>query len=805
MTEENLTASAAPINNTAAGRETANPQHVALIDLLRNSLACPDAVTPSSLESLAGALILENEDHEQCELALAALAGVFYSRPDLVEAFIVDRLATLLCAKSLPEKIGRAVVKLFDFLAAGSSAPYGWEHIYRILADDKLEAATREWTVPLVSEFVQWHPDIIGLDSVIALAESPALASHRTRLLDDAVERLVYSTPEAFTRERLTRMANLFSDAPRYSYILYALAQRRSLSPDAREGLSHELAGRFPFQETATAILKNHPVSLLVVLNVGMGQGDDMVRLAPMLQGLLDANPALSVTLVTWRTYLYDNPRITTVQITDLDAVRTALNASFDGVIEFYQPEWSGFTFKVEVHFAIEKYLAEHSPALVIKGDLGRAYGPRAGSRLPFLYQTVNIGGVEIAESRGLDKCSVRNVYEPTMRLLAELGLPQRAAQETALTPSVLAGIASPDAERAWVELIGPETDSVKRPVALVNPFGGSGITKGFYEQDALVAAEITALVEEGFLVAALPNGQTWGRRSAIEAILSRLDAAVREYVRVAPDPGETDESAQVPLHERSTLAYRDRAMRMFKYFALYADLSVTTEGWLAHLAYILGRPFRLFLAAGSFSHEYHPRFRGPHQIQAPALSPRATLDHSRTALLRDEDPPPLPHQPRKPLLEPALAGLGRFGDARDVRAARLASKSPDAYVRTWAFAALGRLAPLGAKEELLAGLKDRWPGVMREASQALLRAEIDCSRELGPHYRELLQAYIDIDKQNWDAVAALGPKVLPALSHAANSDLHDVKDGAKKLLAGMLSPFVAARGGKGTPTAPSS
>jgi len=89
----------------------------------------------------------------------------------------------------------------------------------------------------------------------------------------------------------------------------------------------------------------------------------------------------------------------------------------------------------------------------------------------------------------------------------------------------------------------------------------------------------------------------------------------------------------------------------------------------------------------------------------------------------------------------------------------------------------------------------------MREASQALLRAEIDCSRELGPHYRDLLQAYIDIDKQNWDAVAALGPKVLPALSQASNSDLHDVKDGAKKLLARMLTPFVV-RGAKGTPAA---
>ena len=258
-------------------------------------------------------------------------------------------------------------------------------------------------------------------------------------------------------------------------------------------------------------------------------------------------------------------------------------------------------------------------------------------------------------------------------------------------------------------------------------------------------------------------------------------------------------------LFERANQAYRDRVMRMFKYFAAYADLSVTTEGWLAHMAYILGRPLRLFLAAGSFGNEYHPRFRGTHQTQVPALSPHAAPEHSRTALLRDGDPPPLPHQPRKPLLELALAGLGRFGDARDARAVRLASKSPDAYVRTSAFAALGRIAPREAKAELIAALQDRWPGVMREASQALLRAEIDCSRELGAHYRELLQGYIDIDKQNWDAVAALRPKVLPALSHAANSDLHDVKDGAKKLLARILTPFVPGRGARGLPSAGSS
>jgi hypothetical protein len=803
MTDENLTSSIAAIDQ--AGVDSKPGDRERLLELVRMSLTRPDALTAASLGRFAGALVLDKNDHERCELALASIAALLYSRPDLVGASIVDQLASLLSTSSLPESIGQSVVKLFAFLAASPHAPYAWEQVSLILGDDRLDARTRDRMLPLVSEFLRWSEDIVGVDAVITLAQSPALANHRTWLFDEAIERLVYRAPEAFTPERLALIANLFADAPRYPHVLYSLAQRQSLAEDTRGRLTRELAGRFPFQDVAAAILKNGQISLLVVLNVGMGQGDDMVRLAPMLQGMLDANPALSVTLITWRPYLYDNDQVTTVQITDDAAVREALTGSFDGVIEFFQPEWSGFTFKIEVHVGIEKYVAEHNPALVIKGDLGRAYEHHAGGRLPFLYQTVKIGDIEIAQSRGLDQCTVKNVYEPTMRLLAELGLPQRAAEEIALAPSVLTGIPSADAGRIWAELIATAPDAGKRPVALLNPFGGSGITKGFHEQDALVAAEIAALVEEGFLVVVLPNGQSWGRRAAIGAILSRLDAGVRANVRVAPDPAETDEGAQVALFERAKLAYRDQVMRMFKYFAAYADLSVTTEGWLAHMAYILGRPLRLFLAAGSFAHDYHPRFRGPHQTQVPALSSSAAPEHSRTALLRDGDPPPLPHQPRKPLLELALAGLGRFGDARDATAARLASKSPDAYVRTWAFAALGRIAPHEAKVELIAALQDRWPGVMREASQALLRAEIDCSRELGAHYPELLQGYIDIDKQNWDAVAALGPKVIPALSQAANSDLHDVKDGAKKLLARILTPFVPTRGTRHIPTASSS
>ena len=141
-----------------------------------------------------------------------------------------------------------------------------------------------------------------------------------------------------------------------------------------------------------------------------------------------------------------------------------------------------------------------------------------------------------------------------------------------------------------------------------------------------------------------------------------------------------------------------------------------------------------------------------------------------------------------------ALTGLGRFGDSRDATAIRQASRSLDPEVRTWAIGALGRIVPLRRKAELLAALQDRWPGVPREAALALTAAGVDCTRELGAHYRALLQAYVDIDKQNWEAVARLGPAVLPAIQ-AAESEVHDVKHGAKVLLRKMLSPFVPVDG----------
>src|SRR5262249_58819280 len=90
---------------------------------------------------------------------------------------------------------------------------------------------------------------------------------------------------------------------------------------------------------------------------------------------------------------------------------------------------------------------------------------------------------------------------------------------------------------------------------------------------------------------------------------------------------------------ERPTLCRADRVMRLYKYFASYADLVVTVEGWMMHVAYALGRPFRLLMAPYS-AHDWVPERRG-------AAPPPA----ARTSSGRPQ--PPRPPRPGRPAPDP--------------------------------------------------------------------------------------------------------------------------------------------------------
>jgi HEAT repeat protein len=119
----------------------------------------------------------------------------------------------------------------------------------------------------------------------------------------------------------------------------------------------------------------------------------------------------------------------------------------------------------------------------------------------------------------------------------------------------------------------------------------------------------------------------------------------------------------------------------------------------------------------------------------------------------------------------------------------RRACASQDHDVRAFAIAALGGARPIETvKRDLLAALEDREPAVVREAADILLRESVDCSRELGPRYRDQIQVHALICRQDWRAVQRLGSAAFPALFRAAESDNDVVRREARAFLRQALA-----------------
>ena len=359
-----------------------------LAEVVRTALTRPAALTSISAGTIEPHLTLGSRGREACETALAALAAILYSRPDLIDEALIERFARLPTRGSLSGFIGKAVVTVFEFLAASPLAAEGWTRLRALLRDDALPPASRNLLLPLVDDYVRWREGLIGLDEALDLAGCPALADHRAFLLDHVVEPFVFTTPQQFTVERLRRIDALFGTMPRYRYVLFALASRRRLARGAATHLRRRLANQFRLHRVAATLRERRPFALLAVMNARIGQGDEIVRVVPLLQSLLDGNPALTVTLITRRTYLYDNPRVTAVAIDDAAGIDSALAARWEGVFEVFEPLVPEVAFRPDLHAAIDRLLAERPPALVIKANVGHNH---------FTYQTVAIDGDDVA------------------------------------------------------------------------------------------------------------------------------------------------------------------------------------------------------------------------------------------------------------------------------------------------------------------------------------------------------------------------------------------------------------------------
>ena len=763
----------------------ARRRDVASADILCLALTAPERLTPTAAAVVAFDLDWPRND-ETAMVALGALAALLYARPDLVRRSLVGSLARVM-AGPVSSRLGPAAADAWQLLAMSPVARAAGRALIDLLARRGLAPSARQALLAALPSYARWRPDTLDLDAALHAAGARAGDAARDVILREVIERLIFTTPRAFTRARVDRIASTFAGRRRLCYTLGVLVSRPGAPDAGRVRAERWLRSRRPLLPDARSALGENSCAALVIHNIADGQGDEIVRIVPLVQSLLDASPRLTATVLTRRAYLYDHPRVTASSIRDDGAVDQALRTNWDGIVDFNARTVPDVSTRSDLEARVTDSLATRHLRFLIRAVTGPHH---------FTFETVRLGDLSVARSLGLDRPDVENPYDPTERLLIDLGLPLRSAHDEPPAGSLLVGAPSREAEAAWRQLRGPGL----RPAALVNGFGGTHPLKGFTrDKAARLGAEIGGLVDEGYAVILLPNGEPWGRAEMIAATWSHVGHRRRSHVRVAPDPAEPGEVRDLALAERPEVKGSDRVMRLFKYFASYADLVVTVEGWLMHLAYAMGRPFRLFMAPSS-PVNWLPRGRGPCQQLVISMSRLSVPDTGD--LLRDGDPPPQPSYARKRMLMAAARGLGHAQDARSARLLPRILSSPDPELRAVAVEALasGELTSI-VRARLHEALGDEAVPVRAAAARALLRSRVDDDAQRDASARARLHAHVAIARQDWAAVGRLGAAALPALAATTRDPDPTIRREARWMAAYLIRQYAPAASRETPPT----
>ncbi len=559
-----------------------------------------------------------------------------------------------------------------------------------------------------------WARWALNADTLVETAAMSHLAAYRVFLCERVIVPALFAAGSRAGVALVRKVHALYGESPSFRYLAYAIGQWRQFSGEVREWAAATTRDCFPWQAAARAKLSGSGRRILIVHNIADGQGDQMVRSAPLAQAFLDFNPTLQVALIAPRAYLYSHPRISVTDVANPSAIEETLQGRFDGVISFYESQITELNHCAELEKQVQEYRAAHRPFLFASATKGLDEGT---------FQVVEVDG----NCATIGGSGSPNIYEPASRLIAELGLPLRCGEDEPAGGFVLAGVAWTEAEETWNKLVASYAE--RRPVALFNPFGGMEPLKGFVaETFAAAAKEVERLVNEGYFVVITPNGTAWG-----SAALAREIAGQQACVTIAPDPAGTP-------------AARDSAMRRLLYFVRSADLVVTVEGWMMHAAFALGKPYRVLMAPYSQDCRWHPRLRsGAQDVTQPA-------GHAGL---------PVVEQPRKSIVRFLLRA------ANDHSMIQQALTSPDRDLRAAAAEGLGRFPGSSVTGELVRLLRDPCYQVRGAAAECLLRRP-----DAGVAQAELVaHAYIAAEDRAWDNIVRLGKGAAPAIRLACTDE----------------------------------
>jgi len=718
----------------------------------------PQKEAEGALAASQDALMTIDLPPEVCDRALLVLASAIFTRPDFLDHNSVSSLLTVFRRADLPAGTFRLAGEVMNFLLTTPVAARAVEATVTILSQPNQPSDVYKALMGTLRHAVTWAKELLDLETLLGLSEFEHLSSHRGYLLQEIVEPCLYAAGEAVTPEALARIAQLYGEAGSFKYCLYNVKSRSDFRSDVRELASRLLQGRLSLHEEIARRLGSGSQRILVVQNVKDGQGDEIVRTVPLMQALLDFNPALEIILLTRRVYLYATPRITVIPFKDRDRITALLDQRFDAVIDFFEPIVLEGNHAPDLEPLIQDYVQQHRPFLCVSSPNGCDH---------FYYEQIHVDSRHMAQSPGLDQHRVKNIYENTLRLIANLGLPMRCGEDSPVTDWILAGLPWNEAEAAWRELDRQNTEG--RAVALLNPFGGADPLKGFVERQIdKLSAMIRQLIRENFYVVLLPNGTPWGTASLAAEVIKRLEPHEQAQVVVGPDPACGSEAAPHAVPGAPALTHPDRVVRMVTYFIRFADLIVAVEGWMAHAAYCLGKKYRLLMMATSYPDKWHPYVVTRHQqialgsLQCASPSP----EEERTA-------PPILEQPRKFILLFLLREFGNVGDAQALELLRRAGRSEDRDLRQAAALSLSKLKTADVVQDLISLLQDPFRVVRADAASALLKMQEQHGPRPGDLPREYLLEFVanGNETRHWATIVRIGEAARPAVELVLQDD----------------------------------
>lgn len=432
------------------------------------------------------------------------------------------------------------------------------------------------WIIEVVARHIRRSGLEIAKETIMLFANIAGQES-KSRAFNTILEPLFFKTPNLFTAEVLKTLEKTYSkDVPEFKYLLFYASMEEIIS-------SASIASLFPYQKRFKKLVSEGRKKVLVTHNIADGLGDELIRNSALIQALLDLNPELEVTLYTNRTFLYDHPRVKVKEIishgafASKDRFDLGDGDKFDMIIHHYdrkQRYSDSFEDKFRTH------LIKHRPEIYINFDK---------SNDKFIPKEIAVHGKAITLSGFKDSMfmsQTKNVYIPTFRLCAELGLPFRYGTKKP-KESLFTSLQNTAAETYWENVVMPANID-KRPIVIFNGFGGEDIKKGYLDgkestdyyktTEADFQEMLKKLVSDGFFVIVFPNDKWYGTPEVAKEFVNALSISERQHILIAPSSYEN------PKLHKNLIGHSDVAG------------VVTIEGAIMHLSYNVGVPFSVLL-----------------------------------------------------------------------------------------------------------------------------------------------------------------------------------------------------------------